>query len=270
MASLTARAAPVYSVFSPNAPPAVIGETLQSLSFSSDGLVILGAAGPDGAGVYVNSTGANGSVRASFSYDDFIISGPDASVVTGAINIALSGRLATLGGVPNSVAGAYVIVSGGWFEGTVNICQSTLLNNAGCGGPTIPPYYTSGILSAVTGTEAETLIDGIFTSPTHTFVPNTHFSIGLFLEVGAGSMGGTSAIADFGHTLEFPGSGPVFNLPEGYTLNSVSAGIVNNRYVGFNPPPEPTPVPEPSSLALVGIALAGLGVVRRRTWRNLA
>jgi hypothetical protein len=34
------------------------------------------------------------------------------------------------------------------------------------------------------------------------------------------------------HTFGFSSSGPVFNLPDGYTVNSVSGNIVDNHYVG--------------------------------------
>jgi hypothetical protein len=33
---------------------------------------------------------------------------------------------------------------------------------------------------------------------------------------------------DFSHTLGFPTSGPIFNLPDGYTVNSISGLIVTH------------------------------------------
>jgi hypothetical protein len=48
------------------------------------------------------------------------------------------------------------------------------------------------------------------------------------------------ALSDYSHTLTFPASGPVFNLPAGYTANSPDAHIVNNMFV-----------PEPGSLVLL-------------------
>ena len=58
------------------------------------------------------------------------------------------------------------------------------------------------------------------------------------------SGGGTSS---FQQTVSFPTSGPVFNLPPGYTVNSASALVVNN-----------VAVPEPSVLCLL---VAGVGAV---------
>ena len=38
-------------------------------------------------------------------------------------------------------------------------------------------------------------------------------------------------LSDFSHTLTFNSSGPVFNLPGGYTIDSPQAGITNNTLV---------------------------------------
>jgi hypothetical protein len=66
---------------------------------------------------------------------------------------------------------------------------------------------------------------------------------------------------DFGDPLSFAPSGPVFNLPPGWTANSISSNIVDNRFVGLST------VPEPSALILFGIGalpLLGMGVAFRR------
>jgi hypothetical protein len=73
---------------------------------------------------------------------------------------------------------------------------------------------------------------------------------------GAGP-GRTTGFASFGDTFGFPTSGPVANLPDGYTLNSLDGHIVNNRFV------VPEAVPEPSSLVLVLVA-AGVLILRKR------
>lgn len=59
--------------------------------------------------------------------------------------------------------------------------------------------------------------------------------------------------SEFSSTVSFPTSGPIFDLPAGYTLNSVSAGIVNNQLV-----------PEPGAVALLVASAVGLRAARRR------
>ncbi|MBI3838904.1 MAG: PEP-CTERM sorting domain-containing protein [Planctomycetia bacterium] len=60
----------------------------------------------------------------------------------------------------------------------------------------------------------------------------------------------------FSHTFGFPTSGPVFNLPDGFTANSPEGQIANNNFV-----------PEPSTLALAAIGLGLVACYRRRTAR---
>jgi hypothetical protein len=94
-----------------------------------------------------------------------------------------------------------------------------------------------------------------FTVPT--FVP-VRFTTLLNVRAASGLDGG-SAAASFGNTMGFPTSGPVFTLPEGYTVNSADGSIQNNRFVGAS-----TAVPEPGTLALLGVGALTLGVYRRR------
>lgn len=68
--------------------------------------------------------------------------------------------------------------------------------------------------------------------------------------------GNAQALTSFGETLSFPDVGPVFNLPDGYTVNSVSGLIVDNRWVGVLQ----ATVPEPSTLVL--LLVGGAGVLR--------
>lgn len=71
-------------------------------------------------------------------------------------------------------------------------------------------------------------------------------------------------VTDVAHSVTFPTSGPVFNLPSGVTVNSAQANIVDNRWLGGT---QTTPVPEPSNFALLAIGAGGLLAYGRR-WRG--
>jgi len=60
--------------------------------------------------------------------------------------------------------------------------------------------------------------------------------------------------------MELSNLGDVFSIigADGITVNSVDAGIVNNRFG------QTAQVPEPGILALFGIGVVGLGAMRRR------
>lgn len=84
------------------------------------------------------------------------------------------------------------------------------------------------------------------------------YTLTYSLGVGLSLQGVTNAdvSADFLNTLKFTRSGPVFDLPAGWTAQSVDLSIIDNR---FCPPGACVPpVPEPSTLWL---CLAGLGAV---------
>jgi hypothetical protein len=68
----------------------------------------------------------------------------------------------------------------------------------------------------------------------------------------------TSALSVFGKKLNFATERPVFNLPAGYTVNSVDAGAVNNVST------TPLPVPTTDVLATLGLLVVARRVQRRR------
>ena len=59
------------------------------------------------------------------------------------------------------------------------------------------------------------------------------------------------ASIDFGDPISLPTTGPVLNLPAGFTVNSLRAGVVNNRFVGAGAPPDTTP---PTTSAVPSLA----------------
>jgi hypothetical protein len=102
-----------------------------------------------------------------------------------------------------------------------------------------------GVRSDSSGPILHPLGDGIFTDFNGTFegpsetvmVPaNTPFSVQMTLQVtgqislprGGGIIISTST--DFAHTASFATSGPAFNVPPGYTVNSDEAGVTDNSF----------------------------------------
>jgi hypothetical protein len=86
--------------------------------------------------------------------------------------------------------------------------------------------------------------EGAITTPQFSVQAGEPFSLEIQLDTFAGASG-TPATANtaFGDTLSFPASGPVFNLPGGYSVEGSDAGIEDNHFV---------PEPGQALLALTG------------------
>ena len=117
-------------------------------------------------------------------------------------------------------------------------------------------FTSSGALSDLNVTALDNgvfLLDGtVITSVTATTGLRAH--LGAYISIGNSTVLWDPGqylenAADFTHTFGFPASGPVFNLPDGFTVNSQEANIVDNQWLG---------VPEPSSLMLAACGFLGM------------
>lgn len=211
--------------------------------------------------VYLSGGHMGSNASASFLFDDLVITneadpGNNAPISVG-FRFHLSGDL-SLGAVgeppalPNN-SNVQVTVSFGLGNSASlgatagRICMRT---------DDSVPCFNTGVFAGLQDAEN---INTEFITPTrqvHVGVPQY---VGLVLQVqsGAANLNVTpqTAAADFRNTLRFATGMPVFDLPDGYTANSVSAGIVNNIY---------QPVPEPHTYAMLVGGLALLLLRRRR------
>jgi len=159
---------------------------------------------------------------ASVTFDDFVFSGPNPTRST-TMNLHLSG-LIMAGALPQNNCNGNVQVSfyyndsnvGGGLSG-VSISGGNLTNSQ------------TGPLVGFTG-------NNNITSQPFIVATNVPVKIGFAMQVSAGvssnfnTTANTFVNSDFGSTLTFAIGRPVFDLPPGYTVNSVQAGIVNNIY----------------------------------------
>jgi hypothetical protein len=213
---------------------------------------------------YTGSPGvAAGPAVAQFLLTDIIISGPTSGTVPVSVNLSINGTLAattTNTGAGTFEAHAWVTISGGFFSSsdfTGEMEAGSISTAAG----TTKSFSATGMLAGFAGGFPGS---GSVTTPTFnlsvgsphamnlTLSTRTDWLYSIFTPVSASG----EATADFYHSLSFATSGDVFNLPDGYTVNSVSGNIVNNRWVGAT-------APLPSTMLLLGSGLVCLGGWRR-------
>jgi hypothetical protein len=209
-------------------------------------------AGPGALGVSTsvsNDFGLGGAASGSAFAEmrsTFVIKGPvgGPSSIPVSLNLELSGFTSTFSCCDAS----------GWILNlaTRQFGQGTVRSN----------LAGTGLLAGIPS-EGSIIVDTIITTPTVLFAvgPSHILEIGLSVSANAGRIG--NAEIDFAHTLSFPASGPVFNLPAGYTIDVPDLGILNNRF-GTDGGPS---VPEPSSMVLTGGALIAASLLRRN-WRD--
>ena len=214
-----------------------------------------------------SGSGAGAQESSNFFLDNLVITGPPGNILV-SFNFAISGGVfADNGGSP------YFQSNAGATARVINLQSSFGGFGVDLGGISVDGYgnrSATGIFSTFPANSVGTYVG---TTPSIlTFAGDSAIQFWLGLDTGAGvyvghgaGRGSAYGSSDFSHTFGFPTSGPVANLPEGYSLNSTDGYIVDNRFIG---PTQPIPIPATYAMLLVGLGL--LGFVERRRQRNVA
>jgi hypothetical protein len=193
------------------------------------------------------AAGAGGFASASFSGYEVLLSGPSGGTTTTSLNLTFTG-VASL--TLHELAGSASVTIGTDSSG-----PNGAATDAGSIGTTSSGQAPtgSGLLSGWTAGAPFSFSTSPFTVDAGDVI-----TVGLNL-VGSSGCGAPQFMTDsFCHSefdvqgFSFATTGPVFNLPAGWTANSVDGTIVNNGFV-----------PEPSTASLVALGLLGLGGWRR-------
>lgn len=230
-----------------------------SLTARSDALVLIPNFGSCfGGNNAIALCSVSTRAMADLKIDDVEISGPTSEVLA-SLNIALSGNLSTdIDDLPSPEVTALVTRADAYtsailgnatgFVRSATVVSQRIGTNpiTSCvtksdGVDTDQVCNTTGAsFSGVITTEPALLpvgeeLDLLITLSTEAFA------------VAEGRLTGISvtlqSVSNFGSTVSLPTSGPVLNLPEGYSVTSEEANIVGNRWVGDGetPPADATP-----------------------------
>jgi hypothetical protein len=179
--------------------------------------------------------------------DTVVFSGPGVAPIPVGVNVHLAGSLnSDPGGFAGVIArilfnGAPVgVVRVNSFGGVMDCTGTTFTGLPSCGATYNATLVSSPVL-----------------------VPqDTPILVQLDIDASAAGGGnGSSGVSSFSDTFGFVAGQLVFDLPAGFTANSPTSFIVDNRFV---PVAAAAAVPESSSLLLVMSALGLLAILRRR------
>ena len=260
-AGYSANALPIFTATATCAGPAVVSPTQAFIPVvgcggGSNASEASASAGPNGLGVYVRDTHfdhstASGAGASASVQTDFMITGP-AGNVTISLNLSLSAGLDdTLQpfGESNRIVRITAALGSSLYGGVVQyVAKATSLEKS-----------TAGTIAIPVGLCAPSSPCNLIT-PQFTVPANSLLSFILNLEGTVGNAAIATGFVNAADTLYFPSSGPVFNLPAGYTAVINGMNVVDNQVVAAAAPGD---VPEPATLLLTGCALVALSAVRR-------
>jgi hypothetical protein len=195
-------------------------------------------------------TNDHGQVQANAAYTvfDLVFFGPDAFVFTD-MNALIDGTL-TVGGSPGNAGAA--------LEATIFLLPPGVPSGLFLGCRDIPQnsFCAAGFPFRL---DLSNLDHAMITTPLFrvpTGVPITlEMELQSIVSSSSSVDGGGLAISTFSDTFSLPPTGPVFDLPAGFTVNSSQANIQDNRWLGAD---APSAVPEPSTLTLLGLGVMAM------------
>jgi hypothetical protein len=250
---------------------AAAGETASGgLALGSLGAIVQGTAAAGESQIDFNVLQA----AAAFSGDEVVFTGPTGGTTLTSLNLILDGALVAdgsglslAGQNPASWSSSADVTVSANLQGTQGSAAGTGSLSATASDSKPFAITASGLLAGFTGTS------GGFSTPTIHILNGGHVFVDLSLVASFschanGPFGGPpgtlhqgfakcNATADYLDTafgFGFSHSGLVFNLPAGWTANSLDGNIVNNMFV---------PVPEPGTGLLVMAGVLGLAMARR-------